>query len=111
MATRSSARVKADRALSNVRRDRKMMTVTAVIALASAGGLVGYFDRSQPEPPPAIVMTAVDDAKPLTLTFAGDTMLGDGAQEVIATHGLDHPLAAVRRLLTGDVVVVNAEAH
>lgn len=48
--------------------------------------------------------------RPLRLTLAGDTMLGRGVDEVIATRGPDYPLAALRPYLAdADLVGVNLE--
>jgi poly-gamma-glutamate capsule biosynthesis protein CapA/YwtB (metallophosphatase superfamily) len=46
----------------------------------------------------------------LEVVWAGDTMLGDAAEPVIAERGYDWPLAQVKPLLEADAAVVNGEA-
>ena len=52
----------------------------------------------------------VRDRQGVRLQWLGDTLLGDAAQSLIDREGFRAPLAAVRRLLTGDVILANSEA-
>lgn len=94
----------------NLRRDRRLMAAfgsagvvaTAVLGvrMANAGPLIPDVVSLQASPADGIV----------DITFAGDTLLGDGAAPIIAANGMDALLAKAAPLLAGDVSIVNAEA-
>lgn len=91
-------------------RDRRLMAaLTAVtsVCLASVGWQLAVAAPAAPEVVSRPVSAGPDGH--LDLTFAGDTMLGDGAQHLIDTNGHDALLGGVKPLLGGDVTIVNAE--
>lgn len=56
-----------------------------------------------------VVNVATADPAALTVTFGGDTMLGNAAQPTIDQVGYDWPLGGIAPLLDGDFVIVNGE--
>jgi hypothetical protein len=59
--------------------------------------------------PPVVAEVDGGDGR-FEATWAGDTFIGDAAERAIAQHGYGWPLEEISPLLTGDVVVINAEA-
>lgn len=94
----------------NQRRDRRLVAAFGALLLASLG-VLGWGVAGADQPRPAALDRAVDTGPDgvLDLTFAGDTMLGDGAARLMAAKGVAAPLAGVEDLLAGDVTVLNAE--
>lgn len=95
----------------HLRRDRRLMAGFGAATTLCLGS-VGWQLTGWAAPPPDVVTRSVSAGPDgsLDLTFAGDTMLGDGAEPLIASAGYDAPLAGVRAMLTaGDVTIVNAE--
>jgi poly-gamma-glutamate capsule biosynthesis protein CapA/YwtB (metallophosphatase superfamily) len=95
----------------HLRRDRRLMAGFGAATTLCLGS-VGWHLTGVTEPPPDVVARAVSAGSDgsLDLTFAGDTMLGDGAEPLLASAGYDAPLAGVGAMLrSGDVTIVNAE--
>ena len=95
----------------HLRRDRRLMTGFGAATTLCLGS-VGWQLTGMAAPPPDVVTRSVSAGTDgsIDLTFGGDTMLGDGAERLIATAGFDAPLAGVRvMLMSGDVTIVNAE--
>jgi poly-gamma-glutamate capsule biosynthesis protein CapA/YwtB (metallophosphatase superfamily) len=57
---------------------------------------------------PTIVLPAADQR--MTVLWLGDTFLGDAPQEHLDREGYDWPFQHVRRFMTADVIIANAEA-
>jgi hypothetical protein len=81
------------------------LLVTAGALLLGGAAIGGASPRGA-----APVVVDVDREGGFEVTWAGDTFIGDAAEIPITEHGHDWVLEAVAPLLTGDVVVVNAEA-
>ena len=96
----------------HLRRDRRLMAgfgAATTLSLVTVGWQLTGMAAPLPDVVTRPVSAGADGS--VDLTFAGDTMLGDGADRLIATAGYDAPLAGVRAMLTsGDVTIVNAEA-
>lgn len=106
-ATRTSRR----RAGRNLRRDRRLIAASLVLALGSAAMLGSQLAFARPTPPPVVAATAptLSDGV-LDLGFAGDTMFGDGSADKLAVSGASALLAGVAPLLEGfDYTIANAE--
>ncbi|WP_194763362.1 CapA family protein [Microbacterium sp. UFMG61] len=104
-------RTRRRRAGRNLRRDRRLIGGSLVLAVGSAGLLGSQLAFATPEPPPVVAAEApaLDDGV-LDLGFAGDTMFGDGSEEKLAASGAAPLLAGVAPLLDGfDYTIVNAE--
>ena len=97
-------------ARKHLTRDRRLIATATGVCVLSMGGLAARATMVEP-PPPEVVARHVDAGADgtLTLTFAGDTMVGDGAQPVVDDQGYDFVFAKAQSLLDGDVVIVNAE--
>ncbi|WP_392544406.1 CapA family protein [Oryzobacter telluris] len=95
---------------THLTRDRRLIATAAGVFLLSVGGLAAHAAIAEP-PAPAVVARQVDAGADgvLTLTFAGDTMVGDGAQTLVDTQGYDTVFTQAEPLLDGDVVIINAE--
>lgn len=92
-------------------RDRQLIAVALGVCIASLGGLAARATMVAPPPPEVVVRQAETGADgELSITFAGDTMVGDGAQPLVDARGYDAVFAQAKDLLDGDVVIVNAEA-
>lgn len=92
-------------------RDRRLIAAAVAVCVSSICGLAARAAIIDP-PAPDVVGRQVDlgaDGR-LSVTFAGDTMVGDGAQPFVDDQGYDAVFAGVKDLLTGDVVIINAEA-
>lgn len=91
-------------------RDRRLIAVAMGVFLLSLGGLAARATIVEP-PAPEVVARHVDAGadRTLTLTFGGDTMVGDGAQPLVDAQGYGTVFARVKDLLVGDVVIINAE--
>lgn len=99
------------RAGRNLRRDRRLIAASLVVALGSAGLLGSQLAFARPLPAPVVEASApsLTDGV-LDLGFAGDTMFGDGSAEKLAVAGAAPLLAEVAPLLEGfDYTTVNAE--
>ncbi|XVX21036.1 CapA family protein [Actinomycetota bacterium] len=100
------------RAARDVRRDRILTAFALAIALMATTA-VAWRVRAGGLPTPA---TVAAQSRPvagngLAVRFAGDTMLGDGAQAMIATQGHYAPFAKAAPLLKGSpFTIINAEA-
>ena len=95
----------------NLRRDRRLIAASLVLALGSAGLLGGQLAFARPTPAPVVSASAPPLADGvLDLGFAGDTMFGDGSEEKLAVAGPLPLLAGVAPLLEDfDYTIVNAE--
>ena len=103
-----------------MKRDHKLITVFAAVAVLAVGAVGVGITRTDPPPPPlplpppppAVVSRDVATGPDgvLSVQFVGDTMLGDAAQPLIDQFGYDWPLQFARESLTGDFVVATAEA-
>lgn len=95
---------------NHLTRDRRLIATAAVVCLLSLGALAARATVVQP-PLPEVVTRQVDlgPDRALTLTFAGDTMVGDGAQPLVDAQGYDAVFARAHGMLDGDVVIINAE--
>ncbi len=92
-------------------RDGRIIILLCVVFLAT-GTTVGMHLAVADRPAVATIEEPVPlgpDGR-LSVQFLGDTMLGDGAQSLLDTRGVDWPLAGVASALDGDHVVANAEA-
>ena len=96
---------------THLRRDRQLIGVALAVCVLSLGGLAARATVVDP-PAPAVVTRSVDAGPDglLTVTFAGDTMVGDGSQPLVDARGYDSVFAGAKALLGGDVVIINAEA-
>lgn len=93
-----------------LRRDRRIIAVCVLVAGACAGSLGWRVAVADPAPVDVVVREVDAGADGvLRTTFAGDTMLGDGAQGLLDRAGHDAVLAGVEGMLDGDVVILNAE--
>lgn len=90
--------------------DRILMAGAGVVGVSLLAGTAYALTGSTPPEVPTTSVAAAPAADALKLTFVGDTMLGDKAQPRLDAEGYDWPLAKVSALLTGDVVMANAEA-
>ncbi|GAA2166345.1 CapA family protein [Pedococcus bigeumensis] len=91
-------------------RDRRLMAVLTAVTTVCLGSVGWQLAVAAPDDPEVVnrTVSAGPDGR-LDLTFTGDTMLGDGAQQLIDAAGPDAPLKGVTPLLGGDVTIVNAE--
>jgi poly-gamma-glutamate capsule biosynthesis protein CapA/YwtB (metallophosphatase superfamily) len=95
----------------NLRRDRRLIGASLVLALGSAGLLGSQLAFARPTPAPVVSASAPTLADGvLDLGFAGDTMFGDGAEEKLAVAGALPLMAGVAPLLHDfDYTIINAE--
>lgn len=84
------------------------MPLLAVAGVLLLGGVA--LGGTSPRGAAPVVVEVDDPAGSFEVTWAGDTFIGDAAEIPIAEHGHDWVLEAVAPMLTGDVVVINAEA-
>jgi len=75
----------------------RLLALAAALLLSACGG------PSKDAPP------AEPSANAYRLTFAGDTLLGDGAKKLIADKGYAYVLDPVKPAVRGDFVMVNLE--
>ncbi|GAA1252011.1 poly-gamma-glutamate capsule biosynthesis protein CapA/YwtB (metallophosphatase superfamily) [Microbacterium phyllosphaerae] len=104
-------RTRRRRAGRNLRRDRRWIGASLVVAVGSAALLGSQLAFATPEPPPVVAASApaLSDGV-LDLGFAGDTMFGDGSAEKLAASGPMPLLAGVAPILDDfDYTIVNAE--
>lgn len=87
---------------------RHLLPMALLCAAALLAAAAVMWQRIDPNEPVSVSTRGTDTQ--LTVTWAGDTMLGDSAAPSIASYGYAWPLAGVAALLVGDVVIVNAEA-
>jgi hypothetical protein len=83
----------------------------SVIILAAIGSLLlagAALGGTSPRGDDPVVVTVDKDT--FDVTWTGDTFVGDAAEPVIAEHGHGWVLERISSLLTGDLVVINAEA-
>lgn len=95
----------------NLRRDRRLIGASLVLALGSAGLLGSQLAFARPTPAPVVSASAptLSDGV-LDLGFAGDTMFGDGSEEKLAVAGALPLMAGVAPLLQDfDYTIINAE--
>jgi hypothetical protein len=94
----------------HLRRDRRLMAGFAALTALCLSG-IGWALAGAAPAAPAVVTRTVDPGPDGTvdLTFGGDTMLGDGAQQLIDAQGHDALLRGVTPFLSGDTTIVNAE--
>ena len=90
--------------------DRILMAGAGVVGISLLAGTAYALSGSTPPAVPTTTVAAEPASGSLKLTFVGDTMLGDEAQPRLDAEGYDWPLAKVKDLLAGDVVIANAEA-
>ncbi len=93
-----------------MRTERKVALGLAAVGVAAVAGLVTHVASGAPVPQHTAVDVASQSPGSVVIQFAGDTMQADGAAGGIAEKGWDWPLDGVRDLLTGDYLIVNAEA-
>ena len=91
-------------------RDQRWALALGVLAVAAMGA-IGFRVVSGPGPDVTTVAAAAvqDGDETTTITFAGDSLLGDQSQRTLEKKGYDWPFAQVTDLLTADFVVANAE--
>ncbi len=92
-------------------RDKKFalaLGVVAVAALAAVGARVLIGPGPDVATVAAVAETNGDGNA--TITFGGDTMLGDQADRLLAREGYDVPFRQLGGMLDADYVIVNAEA-
>lgn len=90
--------------------ERRLVTALSGLAVLGASLIAVQAATVQAPEPRAVRLAVQTDRDGVTVQFVGDTMLADGAQEVLDRSGYDWPLASVTSLLDGDVVIANAEA-
>jgi hypothetical protein len=91
-------------------RDQRLMAAFAALATLAVG-VVGAGISLEGSPTVLAVSRDVPlgpDGR-LSVTFVGDTLLGDAAQQLIDQHGNDWPFDAVRPALGSDYVLAVAE--
>lgn len=95
----------------NLRRDRRLIGASLVLALGSAGLLGSQLAFARPTPAPVVSASAPTLADGvLDLGFAGDTMFRDGAEEKLAVAGALPLMEGVAPLLHDfDYTIINAE--
>lgn len=82
-----------------------------VLAAGLAGGVLTWDgDAAGSEPPAIRLESGSEENDTISMVWAGDTMLGDGASELLARRGHGWVLEGVDQLLDGDVNIINAEA-
>ncbi len=91
-------------------RDQRWALGLGLLAVAAIAGIVLRVFLGPPADVATVAVEApADGDEQVAITFAGDTLLGDAAQQVMDTNGYDFPLRQVRTLLDTDFAIVNAE--
>jgi poly-gamma-glutamate synthesis protein (capsule biosynthesis protein) len=83
------------------------LALLAVGAISAVGARVAF----GPGPDVVVVQASAtqDGDKTTSITFAGDTLLGDSSERTVQQKGYDWPLAKVGDLMGADLFVANAE--
>lgn len=99
------------RAGRHLRRDRRLIAASLVVALGAAGVVGSQIAFAAPPDEPVVTAKAPPLADGvLDLGFTGDTMLGDGAEAKLQAGGPGPLLEAVQPLMADfDYTMINAE--
>ena len=88
-------------------RDRMIVLGLVALGLVLAG--LATWGGLGPGGAEAVVVEATPASGPLSIVWAGDTMIGDASQAFVDKWGYDAVFARVKPLLKGDVAIVNGE--
>lgn len=90
-----------------MKRNDWSVPVLAIVGLSLLGGAALGGSSVRGDDPVVVDVDTPDGT--VHITWGGDTMLGDGAEARLKEYGYDWVFEDITALLSGDVVVVNAE--